>query len=77
MKLKKDKWVHEKLGAIMSFKNGFNFNKGNLENGWKVLGVSDFQDYFYPNYNALEILVSDKLPSSEYIIKDNDILFVS
>ena len=76
MKLRKDKWEYGKLNELMSFKNGFNFNKGNLENGWKVLGVSDFQDYFYPNYDNLEILVSDKLPSSDYLIENNDILFV-
>lgn len=76
MKLRKEIWKYEKLNKLMSFKNGFNFNKGNLHNGWKVLGVSDFQDYFYPNYENLEILVSDKLPSSDYLIEDNDILFV-
>jgi type I restriction enzyme S subunit len=76
MKLKKDKWDHRKLNEVMSFKNGFNFNKGSLENGWKVLGVSDFQDYFYPDYQNLEILVSDKLPSSDYLIEENDVLFV-
>ena len=76
MKLRKDKWKYGLLHEIMSFKNGFNFNKGNLENGWKVIGVSHFQDFFYPNYESLEILVSDKLPSSDYLIEDNDILFV-
>ncbi len=76
MKLRKEIWEYGKLNDLMSFKNGFNFNKGNLEKGWKVLGVSDFQDYFYPNYDNLEILVSDKLPSREYLIEENDILFV-
>lgn len=76
MKLRKETWDYGKLSELMSFKNGFNFNKGYLENGWKVIGVSDFQDYFYPNYKNLEILVSDKLPSSDYLIEDNDILFV-
>lgn len=76
MKLRKEKWEYGKLNELMSFKNGFNFNKGSLKNGWKVLGVSDFQNYFYPNYDNLEILVSDKLPSSDYLIEDNDIVFV-
>jgi restriction endonuclease S subunit len=76
MNFRKDKWQRRKLKEVMSFKNGFNFNKGNLENGWKVLGVSDFQDYFYPKYQNLETLISDKLPSSDYLIEDNDILFV-
>ena len=76
MKLRKEKWKYEKLTNIMSFKNGFNFNKGNLQNGWKILGVSDFQDFFYPNYENLETLISDKLPSKDYLVQDNDILFV-
>jgi len=76
MKLSKDKWKYQKLNKIMSFKNGFNFNKGKLENGWKVLGVSDFQDLFYPDYDKLVTLVSDRLPSSDYLVEDNDILFV-
>jgi restriction endonuclease S subunit len=76
MSLAKKKWKCLKLGEIMTFKNGFNFNKGYLENGWKVLGVSDFQDYFYPNYQNLDTLLSDKLPSKDYLIEDNDILFV-
>lgn len=76
MIFRKEKWKYQKLAEVMSFKNGFNYNKGNLENGWKVLGVSDFQDFFYPNYNKLENLVSDKLPSNDYLVEDNDILFV-
>ncbi len=76
MKLRKEIWKYGKLNDYMSFKNGFNFNKGNLQNGWKVLGVSDFQNYFYPNYDNLEILYSDKLPNSDYLIQDKDILFV-
>lgn len=76
MKLRKDKWQIVKLEEIMSFKNGFNFNKGRLANGWKVLGVSDFQDYFFPKYQSLETLISDRIPSKEYLIENNDILFV-
>jgi type I restriction enzyme S subunit len=76
MKLRKDKWKYQKLNKIMSFKNGFNFNKGSLKNGWKVLGVSDFQDFFYPSYHQLETLVADRLPSKDYLVENNDVLFV-
>jgi type I restriction enzyme S subunit len=76
MKFRKDKWERVRLGDICSFKNGFNFNQGTLQNGLKVIGISDFQKKFYPDYQNLKELVADKIPSEEYLLKKNDILFV-
>ncbi len=76
MNLRKDKWKIKRLDEISSFKNGFNFNKGDLENGVKVINVFDFQDYFSPNYDSLQNLVADRLPSEDYLLKKNDVLFV-
>jgi type I restriction enzyme S subunit len=76
MNFRKDKWERVKLSDICSFKNGFNFNQGTLQNGLKVIGISDFQKKFYPDYQNLKELVADKIPSEEYLLKKNDILFV-
>jgi type I restriction enzyme S subunit len=76
MNLQKDNWEKVKLGTVCSFKNGFNYNKGNLSNGVKVIGVIDFQDYFVPKFDNLSELIGDKIPSNDFLIKPNDILFV-
>lgn len=76
MNLQKDNWEKVKLGTVCDFKNGFNYNKGDLSNGVKVIGVIDFQDYFIPKFENLSLLVSDRLPSKDFLIKPNDILFV-
>jgi len=74
--LQKEGWGSKKLGEVCSFKNGFNFNKGYLETGFKVINVFDFQDYFSPDYDTLQPLVADKIPSEEYLLKKNDVVFV-
>jgi type I restriction enzyme S subunit len=74
--LQKETWDNKKLGEICGFKNGFNFGKGYLETGFKVINVFDFQDYFSPNYSTLQPLVADRIPSEEYLLKKNDIVFV-
>src|SRR5438045_93599 len=76
MKFKKDDWMKIKLDDILTFKNGFNFNKGELENGWRVVGVGDFKNFFQPDYNKLDRLIADRLPSQDYLLKENDLLFV-
>jgi len=74
--LQKETWDNKKLGEICGFKNGFNFGKGYLETGFKVINVFDFQDYFSPDYSTLQPLVADRIPSEDYLLKKNDIVFV-
>ena len=74
--LQKETGDSKKLGEICGFKNGFNFGKGYLETGFKVINVFDFQDYFSPNYGKLQPLVADRIPSEEYLLEKNDVVFV-
>lgn len=76
MKLNTNGWVKVNLTKICSFKNGFNFNNGDLRNGLKVIGVSDFHNNFHPDYQSLQELVADRFPSDDYLLRKNDIIFV-
>jgi type I restriction enzyme, S subunit len=72
----KKRWETVKLGTVASFRNGINFTKENHGEGIKIIGVSDFQDNFYPNYcNLEEINPSGIVKRDDYLL-NNDILFV-
>lgn len=70
-------WNIEKLGELGHFKNGMNYKQ--LDSGYniKFLGVGDFK---YGNkINSIELLQRLKLqekPSKEYLLRNNDIVFV-
>ncbi|MCP4345903.1 MAG: hypothetical protein GY795_10310 [Desulfobacterales bacterium] len=76
MKLDKGIWDQVELKEILQFKNGFNFNKGTQHSGWRLFGVSDFQDHFFAKYKDIPFLIADRIPSDDYLLRDNDILFV-
>lgn len=70
------KWEEVKLGEIATFKNGLNFNKGDFGTGLKIINVSNFQDYSTPRYNELPEIDAKGLANDDYLLKENDILFV-
>ncbi len=76
MKLNKKIWDRVELKEILNFKNGFNFNKGTQDSGWRLFGVSNFQDHFFANYRDIPFLIADRIPTDDYLLQDNDILFV-
>lgn len=69
------KWEKVKLGDIVSFSNGINFNKTAYEKGVKLIGVSNFGDRFYPDYLQLQEVKKD-IVRPEDCLRNGDIVFV-
>lgn len=73
----KEGWVEKKLGEVGDFKNGMNFAHNESGTEIHMLGVGDFGDLFFINdVEKLPILSLNKLPSEDYLLKDEDIVFV-
>ncbi len=73
----KEGWEEKKLIDIGELKNGMNFNKN--ESGFMVhiLGVGDFGNlYQIDNTDYLQTISLNLKPSEEYILKNEDIVFV-
>ena len=71
------KWKFEKLGNLGLCKNGMNFSYE--DNGFEIncLGVGDFKDNaVISNCEKLPVISLNEKPSEEYLLKDNDIVFV-
>jgi type I restriction enzyme, S subunit len=69
-------WPFIKLGSVAEFKNGLNFSSKSWGRGLKVIGVTDFQDYFYPRYDDVdEINPSGVVRKNDYL-EEGDVLFV-
>lgn len=69
-------WDIIPMGKLGDFKNGLNYNKGEKGKIFKIIGVGDFQDLksltlFY-NIPSIEL----ESISSEYLLKNEDIVFV-
>lgn len=73
---KGDGWEEKKLGAIANFKNGLNFKKSSQGDQIKLVGVSNFQDFFYLKPNQLQEVQIDGNLDEHYELKDGDILTV-
>jgi type I restriction enzyme S subunit len=69
-------WECTTLGTIASFKNGLNYAPDESGKPIKCLGVGCFKDnkYLSPS-DFLVLSISDSI-SNEYLLKDNDIVFV-
>ena len=71
------KWKVEKLGNLGLCKNGMNFSYE--DNGFEIncLGVGDFKDNaVISDCEKLPVISLNEKPSEEYLLKDNDIVFV-
>ena len=74
---KNEKWKVEKLGNLGLCKNGMNFSYE--DNGFEIncLGVGDFKDNaVITNCEDLPVISLNEKPSEEYLLQDNDIVFV-
>lgn len=69
-------WKIIPLGDIAEFHNGINFDKSSFGSGIKIIGVSDFQDFLYPNYSSLDEVNPKGIVHKEHLLEENDILFV-
>ena len=68
-------WKKVKLGEISTLSNGINFDKSAYTSGIKLIGVSDFKDRLYPDYDSLQEIDTKVIRSSDYLEK-GDIVFV-
>lgn len=64
-----------KLGDIATFSNGINFGKESYKAGVKLIGVSNFGNRFFPDYDELEEVDENVLRPNDYL-KNGDIVFV-
>ena len=71
------KWKVEKLGNLGLCKNGMNFSYEDNSFEINCLGVGDFKDNaVISNCEKLPVISLNEKPSEEYLLKDNDIVFV-
>ena len=64
-----------KLSEIGTFKNGLNFSAERVLSGCKMIGVPDFGDNYLAKLDGLKE-VDEDIVSADYLLQDNDILFV-
>ena len=65
-----------KLSELGTFKNGLNYNSGNITNGGcKIVGIPDFADRYIADLRCLSE-VDSAIVSNDYLLKKDDILFV-
>lgn len=68
-------WKKVRLGDIAAFSNGINFGKESYAPGVKLIGVSNFGNRFFPDYEELEEVDENVLRPNDYL-KSGDIVFV-
>lgn len=68
-------WKTYKLSDIASLSNGINFDKSAYTRGIKLIGVVDFKDRIYPDYDTLQE-VDTKVVRCSDLLKKGDIVFV-
>lgn len=69
-------WEKTVLGAIAEFKNGLNFTRGSKGSKIRIVGVKDFQNYFWVPMDDLESAQIEGGLSEAYLLRKNDILTV-
>ena len=73
----KEGWEEKKLMDIGELKNGINFNKNESGYNVHILGVGDFGKLFLiDDTDCLQTISLNSNPSEEYILKNEDIVFV-
>lgn len=71
----KEEWKKVKLGTIATFSNGVNFGKESYAPGVKLIGVSNFGNRYFPEYEDLDEIDERVLRPNDYL-KNGDIVFV-
>ena len=70
------KGTETKLSDIVELKNGLNYTKSSTGEVIRIVGVKDFQNYFSPKIDELESVQIDGKLSTDYQLKNDDILVV-
>ena len=68
-------WREYKIEDIATLSNGINFGKTAYSKGIKLIGVSDFKDRMYPDYDSLQEVNAKVVRTSDYL-NYGDIVFV-
>lgn len=68
-------WKEYKIKDIATLSNGINFGKAAYSKGIKLVGVSDFKDRMYPDYDSLQEVDAKAVRISDFL-KYGDIVFV-
>lgn len=68
-------WNLIRLGDIAIFRNGINFGKESYGKGVSLIGVSDFKNRFYPDYETLDEVKESVVGVNDYL-DYGDIVFV-
>jgi type I restriction enzyme S subunit len=58
---KGDGWEEKKLGDIATFRNGLNFTKSSKGESIKIVGVKDFQNYFWVQEDQLDSVTKEEI----------------
>jgi type I restriction enzyme S subunit len=69
-------WKIVNLDQVASFRNGLNFTKNSQGESIKIVGVKDFQDFFWLDLDNLESVTIDGGLKKFDILKENDIIVV-
>ncbi len=73
----KEGWEEKTLGELGSLKNGMNFTKNESGAELHILGVGDFGNLFsISNTENLPIISLNEIPSDDYMLENEDIVFV-
>ena len=71
------KWNISTLSTLGSCKNGMNFHIDDFGVEINCIGVGDFKDYdVISNTHSLPIVSLNSMPTEDYLLKDEDIVFV-
>ena len=68
-------WRSYKLSDIADLSNGINFDKSAYTSGVKLIGVADFKERIYPDYETLQEVDSKVVREGDFLEK-GDIVFV-
>ena len=60
-------WSRIRLGDIAIFRNGINFGKESYGKGVSFIGVSDFKNRFYPDYETLDEVKESVVGVNDYL----------
>lgn len=73
---KDEGWEERTLGEIATFRNGMNFTKSSKGEKINIVGVRDFQNSFWVQFETLETVVLDGKLNEFDLLKKGDILAV-
>lgn len=69
-------WVERRLGDMATFRNGINFTKSSKGDSIKILGVKDFQQYYWAPLDDLDSIIPDGVLPDSDTLTENDVVFV-